>query len=324
MNKPQMVENNKILEYMVGSHLYGLATPESDLDFAGVFIPDKEFIYGFQNIEEVDLSIESKSPDGRNDANAVDRKMYTAQKFLKLAMECNPNIIEQVFVNESNIIYKDTLGQMILDNKHIFPSKLIKHRFGGYAISQQKKMLVKPDNLKELMEGKEILEKWLELDAKEMIGNERFLNHMYNNENEKPVFEDKKDHVKCGDLNFQKHVMVKKAYKMIDERLSKASHRKEGWLQHGYDLKFCHHYIRLFLEGIELFETGSLQFPLRHHDLLMDIKTGKYKLNEVMEIGEFFDDVFNRAYEKSELPSKPNYDKVNQLCIDIHEQFLER
>ena len=105
MNLTNIALDNRILELKVGSHLYGTSTPESDIDFCGVFVAPKELYLGLQRVEEVDLSIISKKENGRNDKDAIDRKFYELRKYIKLAAENNPNIIEQLFVLACIICY---------------------------------------------------------------------------------------------------------------------------------------------------------------------------------------------------------------------------
>jgi len=56
----EAAEKNCILEIVTGSQLYGTATPESDEDFIGIFMPPKEYILGLKSVAEVDLSVVSK------------------------------------------------------------------------------------------------------------------------------------------------------------------------------------------------------------------------------------------------------------------------
>ena len=47
MSKEQeMAQRNTIYKAMVGSHLYGTEHKESDKDYVGIFIPDKEYVLG--------------------------------------------------------------------------------------------------------------------------------------------------------------------------------------------------------------------------------------------------------------------------------------
>jgi predicted nucleotidyltransferase len=73
-----------------GSHLYGTNTPTSDIDICGIVMPSIEEVYGFEKMEEFDLSITDKDSSGKNTKDAVDIKYYEFRKFVKLAMENNP------------------------------------------------------------------------------------------------------------------------------------------------------------------------------------------------------------------------------------------
>ena len=45
---------NVIMKTVFGSHLYGLSTPESDMDFKGVFVPTaREIILGGRDVYNV-------------------------------------------------------------------------------------------------------------------------------------------------------------------------------------------------------------------------------------------------------------------------------
>ena len=150
MKERDMAEKNKILVIKTGSHLYGTNTPESDEDYVGVFIPDKEYVMGMKRVDEVDFSVVSKKDDGKNDKDAVDYKLYSLQKFMRLASENNPNILEMLFVNQENIISINDFGQRFLDNSSLFVHKGLKHKFTGYATSQKHKMVMRSGNYNEL------------------------------------------------------------------------------------------------------------------------------------------------------------------------------
>jgi uncharacterized protein len=69
-----------------GSQAYGTATPESDIDIKGIAIPPAKYFHGFvQKFEQA----ESNHP--------YDMVIYDLRKFMHLASQCNPNIIEILF-----------------------------------------------------------------------------------------------------------------------------------------------------------------------------------------------------------------------------------
>jgi len=111
-----------------GSHAYGTNTPESDLDVRGVCIAPKEYHLGFKNVFE---QAEQHEPD---------LTVFELRKFLRLAAECNPNVIEVLFTDDSDRLQVTPAGEILLANRDIFLSRKAKHTFSGYAISQLRRI----------------------------------------------------------------------------------------------------------------------------------------------------------------------------------------
>lgn len=309
--KPEIVEQNKILELRVGSHLYGTNTENSDEDFCGVFIPPINYYFGLDSVNEADLSIKSKLENGRNSKDAIDRKFYELRKFVKLAIDNNPSIIEMLFVNKENVVFHNYFGESLLDNKHLFPYKECYHRFKGYAISQTKKMLVKSGNMKDLKLGL----KFLEEVAKEEISS-KFIFEVQNVLCQSPYFGDNgNQHLFVGDIYIQKNITIKRAIEQIQERVNKFGNRKDLVEDYGFDVKFSSHAVRLLMQCKELLDTGEIIFPLKEKDLILDIKRGKFNLQEVNDLIEHCQNECDISFEKSHLPKKPRYDKINNLLI---------
>jgi hypothetical protein len=110
-----------------GSRAYGTHRPDSDCDEKGVcIVTDPRYYFGFSRFEQKD--------SGWSD-NA-DRQIYDIRKFIKLALECNPNIIEILYVDESSILHIDELGQLLRDYRDMFLSQKAANTFIGYAMSQ--------------------------------------------------------------------------------------------------------------------------------------------------------------------------------------------
>lgn len=112
-----------------GSHAYGLNTQDSDLDLKGFCVPPKEYFYGFLNNFE---QAESHHP---NDAVIFDLK-----KFIKLAADANPSVLEVIFTDESDHLITTSQSDLILSHRDNFLSKKVKYTFQGYAFSQVKRI----------------------------------------------------------------------------------------------------------------------------------------------------------------------------------------
>jgi predicted nucleotidyltransferase len=151
----EIVERNKILQITTGSHLYGTNVATSDEDYVGIFIAPEKFYLGLSTVNEVDLSIVSKNVDGKNNSDAIDSKFYELRKFVRLALDNNPNVVEILFCNPENIIFKNSEAETLLSYAHLFPHQGCIQKFIGYSKSQLHKARVKPDNYKSLTDAKE-------------------------------------------------------------------------------------------------------------------------------------------------------------------------
>jgi predicted nucleotidyltransferase len=98
--------------------------------------------------------------------------------------------------------------------------------------------------------------------------------------------------------------------------------RKELVQLHGYDTKNAAHLIRLLRMGMEFLASGQLNAMRHDAGQLIDIKQGKYTLEQVKALAE---DLFRKtedAFIASKLPSEPNYAKANELLIEMIESKI--
>lgn len=121
----EWLQDNTILLALHGSNAYNLATETSDIDVKGVCIAPLNYYLGYAKTFE---QAEGKEP--------YDLVIFELQKFMKLAAQCNPNIIEVLFTEPEEIIYVSPVGQVLLDNRDSFLSLKARHTFAGYAKSQ--------------------------------------------------------------------------------------------------------------------------------------------------------------------------------------------
>lgn len=320
MDFKEIAERNKILEIRVGSHLFGTDTPDSDLDLFGIFFPSDEIIYGFQKCEEVDLGTVAKDDTGRNTKDAIDRKFHEYRKFARLAMQNNPNILHVLFVNEPNIVFMDEGGfaKRLLEKGHMFPHKGAYNRFVKYADAQRHKMKIKPENYAALELGMDLLEQFDDDKVMaDVLLRYRFEDDRRSLSKDFPFIDSGKGkHIKCGDINIERGVFVKKAKRMIRERLSKATHRHVLFTKHGYDSKFASNLIHLLLEGIELMRTGWVQYPLEYRQDILDIKNGHFSIEEIDNWADELIEEARSAYEVSKLPEHPPSAEIEKFVIE--------
>jgi len=101
--------------------------------------------------------------------------------------------------------------------------------------------------------------------------------------------------------------------------------RKKIVEKFGYDTKNAAHLIRLLRLGTEFLLTGELEVFRHDAKQLLEIKLGEWTLERVHKEAEHQFKRAEAAYDKSTLPVKADFEKINNLCVGILcEHFMER
>jgi len=306
---------NMILKVRVGSHLFGTNTPESDLDYEGVFMPSSEMLYGFKACKEVDCGTTAKDESGRNTKDAVDFKIREYREFVRLALQNNPNILNMLFANEENIEFANGFGRRLLGMADRFPHAGGLNRYLAYGRSQMKKMEVKPQNYDAI---KEAIEAISAFDGRRTLVE---VVDMINGVSVKyGLFVDRGPgkHIVVGDMSFERGLSVKRVMSSLRDRIDRASSRSKLWEKYGYDVKFGANLIQILRQGIVIAATGRIQFPLKYSSDILDIKSGRWSLERLkssaMDAIEVLEDKINNGYHM--LPSKPRHAEIESFVID--------
>lgn len=123
-----------------GSKSYGMSTINSDLDVKAIVLPPKEirehlFNKFDQAINNKDLELKYSHLKNPNNPK-FESTCFALSKFFQLAAQVNPNIISLLFVDSSDILECNKIGEELLKNRDLFLSSKAKFTFGCYAKSQ--------------------------------------------------------------------------------------------------------------------------------------------------------------------------------------------
>ena len=318
--------DNIILLGLGGSYAYGTNNENSDIDIRGIYLNSSEEILcgGFGGISEQIVN------------EATDTTIYGLGKIINLLSNVNPNTIELVGLDEDQYFYLSPEGRILIDNAHLFLSKKCAQSFGGYANSQLYRLSQKSahsmgqaDLEKHIFKTMEFMQTdftkryptmptdsiklYIDRSEQENMETEIYMDislHHY------PL----RDY--CGMWNELKNVTSE--YNKLGKRNQKAiEHAKIG--------KHMMHLVRLYLMCFDILEKEKIiTHRVADHDMLMEIRNGKYITDNNDVLPEFFEMVdgyekrLQYALENTSLPTKPNYDKIKELVMDINLGVLRR
>jgi predicted nucleotidyltransferase len=131
------IKDSIILLGIVGSHAYGTNIETSDLDYKGICIPPKRFYIGLDSFNEFN---NTGGKNWKNTADDIDINIIAINKFVKDAAEGVPNNIELLFTRPQEILFADSAGKLLIENRHLFLSQMVKSKIIGYSNAQQSRI----------------------------------------------------------------------------------------------------------------------------------------------------------------------------------------
>ena len=87
--------------------------------------------------------------------------------------------------------------------------------------------------------------------------------------------------------------------------------------KYGYDTKNASHLIRILRMGTEFLATGTLNVLRPDAPELLDIKKGKWTLEQVKEAADEEFHLAKEALIHSPLPNEPDKERIESLCMEI-------
>ena len=284
MDVRQVAECNRIFYTRAGSHAYGLATESSDEDFRGVFVGMPDNLVGLHPVEHCELT--------------GDNMLFELRKFIILARDCNPNIIELLFVDESDILLQNEWWLRIKSQRETFLSRRAKHTFSGYAMAQLKKIrshnkwLHDPQPRDQPTAAKYLKTKHIEgLGTREVFDQAAYETALK---------------------------QWRQYWEWKEKRNPKRAVLEEA---HGYDTKHAMHLIRLLRMGVEIMRGEGVQVKRRDREGLLSIRQGQLSYDELVEMAEELDRQLGNLYQTSALPHAPDAEKINSLLLEVYRDY---
>jgi predicted nucleotidyltransferase len=93
--------------------------------------------------------------------------------------------------------------------------------------------------------------------------------------------------------------------------------RKQLVDKFGYDCKNASHLIRLLRMGIEFLREGKLHVYREDAPQLIEIKRGRWTLEQVKEEANMLFKRAEQAYDECKLPNQPDTERINNFVVDL-------
>ena len=340
----KFVSDNCVYLFRAGSQSYGTNIASSDEDFKGICVADRKYYMGFKHRFE---QYEHKNPD---------IVIYELTKWANLLLGCNPNTIENLFVDPEDMLQVHPSFQKIIDIRDSALSKNVFASFSGYAHGQMQRLAlhkayfesnpVKPNPADYgIIENSDFKNLYNTVRAEVQREVDTGLFNDFQNQPamtyrfHQVLSEWKLAREKIWESHLERFVSQEDIYNQIlkykayqkdlmnykkyeDWKKNRNPKRAADEAKHKIDLKFAYHIIRLQSMCKEILNDHKVIVKRKHDkDLYLDIRAGKYNYEEIIEMSNKLKKDCEAAYKTTTLPAQPDYEKFDNLVAEIVDEI---
>lgn len=337
--EPRLGEHIMLLG-VSGSYGYGTNREGSDVDLRGVTANLPSDLLGLTSFEQ----FEDKQ---------TDTVIYAFNKIVKLLLNCNPNTIEILGLDDDQYLILTPPGRELIDNSELFLSKRAAASFGGYADTQLRRLqnAIARDSLSQsareqhiLTSMRHALDDFNRKHAADPCGKTQtaaaagpadagspgMRARLYIDESVTEGL-DKEIYL---DADFS-HYPLRRYNEMMNtlhsvvrdyDRIGKRNHKKDDVHLN----KHAMHLIRLFMMGIDILEKKEIRTHRPPGDLrlLRSIRNGDYMKDGILEPAFYeivtdYEKRFAQAEKNSSLPDYPDLEKAGHFVESMNRKILQ-
>lgn len=328
--------SNIILLTAGGSHAYGTETENSDLDIRGCAVNSRLGILvsgSFRQFTDMDALV-GENFEQFTDVN-TDTVIYSFNKFMFLLANCNSNTIEMLGCKPEHYFYLSDIGRELINNSDMFLSKKAINSFGKYAKQQM-------DGLKQLSTGKmpqADLEEHILHVLSSMEENfagkysayphdaiKLYIDTAVQKGFDKEIFMD----INLHHYPLRDYCHLWNELQTTVKNYAKIGKRNKNAVAHNKIAKHSMHLLRLYMTCIDILEQQEIvTYREKEHDLLMDIRNGKYLGADDKPLPEFFELVseyekkLEYAKKNTALPDEPDYKRIMEFTAYVNERVVK-
>ena len=314
-----------ILLGVCGSYGYGTNVEESDIDLRGITLNSVSDLIGMTEYEQF---VDTKT----------DTVIYSFKKLVSLLLNCNPNTIEILGLDDDQYLIRTPVGQELLDNSHLFLTKRAAYSFGHYADAQLRRIqnatardtLPQPSVEEHILRSATYALKDFNSKQREKGGSEIDARLYIGDAQTKGL--GKEIYIEADIQNIplrSYNIMMKTLNSVVKEydRIGRRNNKKDD----AHLNKHAMHLVRLFMMGLDILGKGEIRTHRPDSDLrlLMDIRRGKYMEGGVLspefyEIVTDYEKRFQEAEKGSRLPDEPDMEAINRFVENVNRRIVTR
>lgn len=264
-----LMKHQIVMLSVAGSHMYGINTPDSDMDYLGIYLPTKEQLLLNKFPQQVSLPKE----------NGIDLQIWSIHHFLNLACQGETMTIDLLHSPyECRILYEHDIWTDLASNRTKFYTKgmeacvsFSRKQAANYGIKGTRIAVIeKVLKVLELFDGDTKLKYiWDALPEDEHI-------HFFDI---KPY----RMYEVCG-VKFLETVKVSYMYHGLEKKLTTYGKRAiEARENKGVDWKAVSHALRIAEQIHDILKYGDFNFPLKNTDFFKAVKLGKFDFSTVVQ-----------------------------------------
>ena len=332
-----------------GSHAFGTATQESDIDTLGIYVLETS---AYLSLIEPPAQVSDEHNDNR---------YYSLQNFLELASNANPNIMDMLYLPDDCVQFTTPYWQIIQKNRSRFLSKKVCQTYCEYAMGQIKKargcnkrihnpqpeeppqpedfcFVLKTSPLGMPMRPAPLKESGLQLERchAAALENSGELYRLYDyGEAAHGVFHNgmlvcesipKEDETTrfLGLMIFNKNAFEQAKSKHRQYWIWRRTRNEARWRSQeagllDYDAKNLMHTFRLLYSALNIIENDEpiVRFSGEKLQELRDIRAGRFGYDELVAKAEALSERLASERDASPLPETSDLNKINELLLEI-------
>lgn len=321
LREDEHVKDRLILLTLGGSHAYGTNIEGSDVDLRGCALNRPQDILGLSHFEQLVNS-------------DLDATVFSFNKLICLLYQCNPNIIEILGCKPEHYLVLTDIGKQLVDARKMFLSQRAAYTFGGYAFSQLRRLENAIARDKLAQPQKEVhIKNSIDKVVKNFNNESHTQSITYQLELGNAVHDDLESETFISCTFLQYPVRDLKAFvNDVNNVINDYQNDLHGRNKKKDDLhlnKHAMHLIRLYLMCIDILEKEEITtYREKDHDLLMDIRSGKFQLEDGTFDSSFFDlvhdlsDKMDYAKQHTSLPKSPDMKKIEEFMMDVNRKSI--